>query len=202
MNSTCSLETNTGKLTDPRYTPSGLYTTLAKVQKENFVNRILVVQPSYQNYSSSETFPIQSWNRPTLNWDLSCENDGFARDWALQTVAGSINRSDQLDTLRKTSISLVALTGFSLLAFLIMFAQCTSKRENIPVYQYVYLRIVVITIGTFALMSILDGLSTNANNSDKISDLEKVAECMDEYTTVASETIVDELASKKTNLTV
>ena len=51
-------------------------------------------------------------------------------------------------------------------------------------------------------MSIIDGLSTNARNSDKVLDLEKVAECMDEHTAVASETIVDELASKKTNLIV
>ena len=71
----CTSEKTTGLVYDPLFTASGLHTTVYDVQVENNVLQIL---EGSQNYNdditvSKQTSTISSWNRPTLNWSLSCE---------------------------------------------------------------------------------------------------------------------------------
>ena len=74
---------------DPRYTTSGLYTDLYSVQNENGVLQILSNSPSYDTDGSSEekkNAKIRSWNRPTLNWSLECEAEGFSREYGFEAA--------------------------------------------------------------------------------------------------------------------
>ena len=86
----CTLEPNTQLLADPRFTPSGLYTTLNEMQRESNVDKVIAGSPHADRYLFDDEVPIQSWNRPTLQWDLQCEKEGLTREWAMQAVIGSI----------------------------------------------------------------------------------------------------------------
>ena len=106
----CTTETNTNLRYDPRYTDSGLHTDLYTVQNENGVLSILRSSPDYRVYvpsaSQKSTDYISSWNRPTLNWSLTCEADGKSRSFAIETVQDSIASSDKIVQFRKLGISM------------------------------------------------------------------------------------------------
>ena len=89
MRSGCSEEVNTGLYYDPRYKPTGLYTDLLSIQNDNSVTSILEAEPHFSDYvttSNKANFQEISWSRPTLNWDLKCEELGFTRAEALEVV--------------------------------------------------------------------------------------------------------------------
>lgn len=174
-------------MTDPRFTPSGLYTTVAQVERENGVSFVISESPSSDQFFSLDEYLISSWNRPTLNWDLKCETDGFTRAWALQTVTGSINRSPEVDTLRKTSTALVTLTLIPLVTFTFVYTNCVEARRVGKMIQYGFIRFLTILVGIFALQATTASLKHNEENIAKLKDLEKVADCMDANAKIADE---------------
>ena len=57
-----------------------------------------------------------------------------------------------------------------------------------------------LVLSFFALPATIATLTHNRENIDKLEDLEKVAECMDEWTQFADGLVLDELETKKGNL--
>ena len=89
MRGGCETEQFSGLVYDPRYTTSGLYTDVYSVQNENGVLSILSNSPDFGRYCNSENKKfemIRSWNRPTLNWSLECEAEGFSREYGFEAA--------------------------------------------------------------------------------------------------------------------
>ena len=99
LRSGCEAETNSNLVYDPRFTPSGLYTNVYTVQSDNSVLDLLQASPDFSeqvdvNTKKSDT--ISSWNRPTIGWSLTCESEGHSRQFAYDTVGGSLGSSDKI----------------------------------------------------------------------------------------------------------
>ena len=96
----CTIEMNTGLTYDPRFKPSGIFTNLQDVEQDNGVSSILKDEPSYSHYVTKDYEKlydkVSSWNRPTLNWSLECDANGPSRLEALDTVVGTLKKSDQV----------------------------------------------------------------------------------------------------------
>ena len=77
----CSQEKTTGLVYDPLFQASGLFTTVYDVQDENNVLEILEGSRDYNttNTELKKDYKISGWNRPTLSWNISCENQGYSR---------------------------------------------------------------------------------------------------------------------------
>ena len=84
---------------DPRFISSGLTTTVYNIQSENEVLAMLEDCPNYStevNSNSKKKDKVYSWNRPTINWSLLCEDDGKGRGFAYEIVNSSITSSEKL----------------------------------------------------------------------------------------------------------
>lgn len=91
MSGTCETEKMTGLLYDPRFSVSGLNTNLYNIYAENGVADLLTNESSYSKYVTSINYYsgayVQSWNRPSLQWSLECEQSGsLTRQQAYQAV--------------------------------------------------------------------------------------------------------------------
>ena len=96
INSGCTVEKNTGLVYDPRFSVSGLNSNVYQVQSYSHVLDILEGSKDYRDYVDSNSKYddyIRSWNRPTLNWNLECEYEGFSREDALELVTGTIDKN-------------------------------------------------------------------------------------------------------------
>ena len=60
------------------------------MQYDNGVTDILSSLPNYSTYvdpvDAGKNWAISSWNRPTINWSLSCEADGIKRSEGLNAL--------------------------------------------------------------------------------------------------------------------
>ena len=62
---------------DPRYYETGLHTSEWAIQTDNGVMPILEDLENSKDYDFDmrNTWPVESYNRPTIPWSLECEED-------------------------------------------------------------------------------------------------------------------------------
>ena len=179
----CTVEINSGLTFDPRFSLSGLHTTLAAVQSENGVSSVLEGSYDYTQYvdpAQKKQDMIRSWNRPTLNWSLECESQGLTRESALKTVTGStiLTQSPKLQDLRMTSISMIILFG---LVCFCMSCGCFCaivKRARIDDVEplgflicYGLQRVCYLLMMPFSFIAIFQSIDQVSSNQDKIESL-------------------------------
>ena len=126
LRSGCDTETNTNLVYDPRFTPSGLYTNVYTVQSDNSVLDLLQASADFSeqvDVDTKKSDTISSWNRSTIGWSLTCESEGHSRQFAYDTVGGSLGSSDKIAQLKKTGVT-----------FSILFAIAVAASIGICVY--------------------------------------------------------------------
>jgi hypothetical protein len=90
MQNTCSESEQTGMTNDPRYNSTGMETDEYTVQDSNGVLAYLTALPKYgafvPDYLDKQNIVYDGWIRPTINWSLECEANGYSRQQGFQTV--------------------------------------------------------------------------------------------------------------------
>ena len=137
---------------------------------------------------------MSSWNRPTLNWSLDCEivKDGqttTTRKEAIEIVSGSLLKdSYSIGKIRSWSIW---FTFIFIGALLIPFIGAKENAEPdvfIPIFFFL-LRFVYIIYAPPVGVYIYAALGVNDESQEKVKDLERVAACMDDYTTLNTDQV-------------
>lgn len=80
---TCEYDEQVDATFDPRFIPTGLVTNEYDIQRDNGVLDIIQDEPNVlltiPNIKSKQDSIYTAWTRPTIDWFLSCEVDGFDR---------------------------------------------------------------------------------------------------------------------------
>ena len=124
---------------------------------------------------------VSSWNRPTLNYKLECDVDGPTRAEALETVTGSLLKSEDIDKIQKWGTWLM----FCYLALIIIFLIANDKGVEpgaALIFFYVLMRLMYVIQAPAVGYAIFQSLNTSDENIGKVDGLVLVANCMDEQT--------------------
>ena len=178
----CTVEANSGLTFDPRFSLSGLHTTLADAQNGSEVSSILAGSIDYDLYvnpAQKEQDMIRSWNRPTLNWSLECESQGLTREGALETVNGStfLTNSPKLQDLLQTALSMIILSGLACLCMVLgcvcNLCQGGFQDENPLKFMVCYglSRLCYLIMMPFGFITIFQSIDQISSNQDKIENL-------------------------------
>ena len=151
--------------TDPRYYMSGLETNLDVIQEANSVLSILEGLPDYDTYvypsTAKQSYPLRSWNRPTIGWSLSCESQGITRQQGYDAAGVTWKTSSKQSWLWKLGVTLLVLLSlqgclaafFITIGFLIKYEGEVLLMVNL--YQALFQRLCVfLVVGTFAAVAI------------------------------------------------
>ena len=203
MRSGCPTEKNTGLVYDPRFSVSGLYTSLYSVQTENSVTSMLEAESSYSTYvttSQKENDKISSWNRPTLNYNLLCDAEGPTRAQALQQVVQTLEKDDN-------SVQKLMAWGACCLWFYLIcgagFYICPAKNKGIGtglISSYAFMRLMYAIQAPVVGVKLSSAFDEIDENIDYVNELEKIANCMDETTFFDRGQIVSDFNEQKDKL--
>ena len=163
----CVQEKNTNLVYDPLYSSSGLYISLFEVQSENDVLKILQGSPNYDlDISTSRKEDIiGSWNRPTINWSLTCENEGYSREFAYESLGFNIESSSEIHTIVASGKAMCVFYAFGLLLVsVLVYVLCAGNNyntEEVPKFGLLALvlgRIIYYIIGPIIGFAIFDAV--------------------------------------------
>ena len=102
------------------------------MQYDNGVTDILSDLPDYSTYvdpvDEGTAWTISSWNRPTINWSLSCEAEGYTRAVGLETLnTPTVSTEVQNLKLYRLGVTICTIFCFWLVMCLFIHMCCLGK---------------------------------------------------------------------------